>query len=266
MVELVREPHNECERPSHPAWLGIDCLYRRIMRSFGAKMCTAKAALDILYWYVEATSLVPARPAACADDKWAIRVDNVRGVKVGHLPARLACHVSAFAPPSPATCSWMLILPCLQHTCCERRPFTSAPRLTLCLPLPPAACLQLAPLMDQGLLQLEGLVHAFHRPPDNKYKLPVLLSLFCEPSQRDAVHDMVDRAKAAKQAADMQRSRYQRPTPPKSPSWVADSRSNRSGRRRSDAGSDGGFVAAAPVEVRLSQKEMDDGLARLWGG
>lgn len=28
-------------------------------------------------------------------DRWAIRVDNVRGVKVGHLPRVLVCHVRA---------------------------------------------------------------------------------------------------------------------------------------------------------------------------
>ena len=27
-------------------------------------------------------------------DRWAIRVDNARGVKVGHLPRKLVCHVS----------------------------------------------------------------------------------------------------------------------------------------------------------------------------
>jgi len=28
-------------------------------------------------------------------DHWAVRVDNVRGEKVGHLPRVLVCHVSA---------------------------------------------------------------------------------------------------------------------------------------------------------------------------
>lgn len=28
-------------------------------------------------------------------DRWAVRVDNVRGQRVGHLPRVLVCHVSA---------------------------------------------------------------------------------------------------------------------------------------------------------------------------
>ena len=86
-------------------------------------------------------------------EEWAIRVDNVRGVKVGHLPRVLVCHVSL-----------VLLSPCclLRGTAaCGWPALVAAKRLHPPLPAPAAParlCPQLSPLVDQGLLHLEGIV------------------------------------------------------------------------------------------------------------
>lgn len=70
-----------------------------------------------------ASSLQRCSPHA-ADDRYAIRVDNVRGVKVGHLPRVLVCHVSR-AREGACGGSQRCPCPCGQQSCWRCRPSSS---------------------------------------------------------------------------------------------------------------------------------------------
>lgn len=122
-------------------------------------------------------------------DRWAIRVDNVRNVKVGHLPRKLVCFVSCTgascprrqgAAVSPAPARQAPAHSPARSDKCSFEGRATAGRSVAALPptCPPARCrLQLSPLVDQGKLYLEGLVP---RGTNNVYKMPVHLYAFCE--------------------------------------------------------------------------------------
>ncbi|GAB4821905.1 hypothetical protein N2152v2_008951 [Parachlorella kessleri] len=126
-------------------------------------------------------------------DRWAIRVDNVRGVMVGHLPAKLVCH--------------------------------------------------LAPLVDAGLLHLEGLVP---RGNNNVYSMPVHLYCFGEPDKRTAVMSRLRGAGLALMDP------HAAPSGAKSPLAAG------------AGGGGGGSGSGAGRAGRLSARELEDSLDRLF--
>ncbi|EFN54350.1 hypothetical protein CHLNCDRAFT_135608 [Chlorella variabilis] len=126
-------------------------------------------------------------------DGWAIRVDNVRNVKVGHLPRVLVCHLS--------------------------------------------------PLIDQGLLVLEGIVPR----AGGAFKMPVQLWCFAEPQNRQRV---VARLRAAGKVLND----------------PAQAGGGGSGGRGGGASGRGGASTSATAEApaRLSAKQMEDSVDRLF--
>ncbi|KAL4458507.1 hypothetical protein ABPG75_013372 [Micractinium tetrahymenae] len=128
-------------------------------------------------------------------DRWAVRVDNVRGQRVGHLPRVLVCH--------------------------------------------------LAPLMDEGLVVVEGIVP---RGTNNVYKMPVLLHLFGEEQNRARV---VARMRAAGKVLN-------------DPSLPVGSPAGGGGGGGSGRGGASTSAAAAAVAPRLSQQQMEDSIDRLF--